>query len=83
MTTEVADRLLTVLSTLQEGGRDPQVVLTGGGFAAELYAEVARRADAYAINWTAVDFWWGDERYVSPDSPERNAVQARDALLDK
>lgn len=27
-------------------------------------------------------FWWGDERFVPADSPDRNALQAREALLD-
>ena len=27
-------------------------------------------------------FWWGDERFVPADSPDRNARQAREALLD-
>lgn len=80
---DVARRLLTLLSTLQSSGRDPQVVLTGGTFARELYEEVSRRAGEYSIDWSAVDFWWGDERYVPADSPERNALQAREALLDR
>jgi 6-phosphogluconolactonase len=29
-----------------------------------------------------VDFWWGDERFVAADSPDRNAGQARRAFLD-
>ena len=27
-------------------------------------------------------FWFGDERFVAPDSPDRNALQAREAFLD-
>jgi 6-phosphogluconolactonase len=29
-----------------------------------------------------VDVWWGDERFVAADDPERNAGQARAAFLD-
>lgn len=83
LATEVAGRLLDLLQSLQEGGREPQIALTGGGFAQALHAEVARRADQYTIDWTAIDFWWSDERFVPRASPDRNALQAREALLDR
>lgn len=81
MASEVARRFVAVLKSLQDQGRQPQVVLTGGGFASALYGEIAGQAADAAVDWTAVDFWWGDERYVAPDSPDRNAVEARSALL--
>jgi len=34
------------------------------------------------VNWSRVEVWWGDERFLERDSDERNAVQARRALLD-
>jgi 6-phosphogluconolactonase len=34
------------------------------------------------VDWTQVVVWWGDERFVAPDSPDRNARQAREAFLD-
>jgi 6-phosphogluconolactonase len=34
------------------------------------------------VDWTAVDIWWGDERFVPADDAERNEKQARQALLD-
>jgi 6-phosphogluconolactonase len=83
MAADVAQRFLAVLSALQTRGRDPQVALTGGTFARILYEQIARQAGSFAVDWTAVDFWWGDERYVAPDSPDRNAAEARTAFLDK
>src|SRR5690349_18693317 len=35
-----------------------------------------------AVDWSRVDLWWGDERFVASDDPERNERQAREALLD-
>ena len=35
-----------------------------------------------AVDWSRVDIFWGDERFVPGDDPERNEKQARDALLD-
>src|SRR5690606_3753803 len=38
--------------------------------------------DDAPVDWARVSFWWGDERFVPRDSDERNAVQARAAMLD-
>ena len=35
-----------------------------------------------AVDWAAVDLWWGDERFLPAGHPDRNETQARDALLD-
>ncbi|MGN6161046.1 MAG: 6-phosphogluconolactonase [Marmoricola sp.] len=82
LATDVATRLLELLGTLQQQGRLPQIVLTGGGFAQQLHQELARLADGYPVDWQRVDFWWGDERFVLPESPDRNAREARQSFLD-
>lgn len=82
LASEVASRFLDVLADAQAAGRTPHVALTGGTIADKIHQEIARQADASGVDWGAVDFWWGDERYVAPDSPDRNAVQARKAFLD-
>ena len=78
----VATRLLERLEEIQAAGRIPQVVLTGGTIADEVHREVARLARDSSVDWARVEFWWGDERYVAADSPDRNALQAHTALLD-
>lgn len=35
------------------------------------------------MDWSRLDLWWGDERFVPATDPERNAVQASDELLAK
>jgi 6-phosphogluconolactonase len=35
-----------------------------------------------SVDWSRVSFWWGDERFVAKNDPERNELQARQALLD-
>ena len=35
-----------------------------------------------AIDFSKVHFWWGDERFIPADDPDRNALQARTAWLD-
>jgi 6-phosphogluconolactonase len=79
---DVAERLLVVLRDAQASGRTPHVALTGGTIADTIHAAVARVAEHSAVDWRNVVLWWGDERFVAADDPERNAVQARGALLD-
>jgi 6-phosphogluconolactonase len=79
---DVASRLLTVLTAMQAEGRVPQIVLTGGSIADKIHAEVARQTPGSPVHWDQVDIWWGDERFVPRDDPQRNALQARHAMLD-
>ena len=90
----VAEQLLRTLADVQAEGRVPAVALTGGTIADKIHTAVARlvrgsaplsgaSADAVSlVDWSRVDVWWGDERFVPGDDPERNALQARRALLD-
>jgi 6-phosphogluconolactonase len=82
LATTVAGALLRLIGDRQAVGGIPQVVLTGGTIAEHIHREVARLAPDSGVDWTQVDFYWGDERYVAPDSPDRNALQARTAFLD-
>lgn len=78
----VAIALIDVLIDIQSQGRVPSVVLTGGGVGVAALAAVRDHVDSAAIDWSRVDIWWGDERYLPAGDPERNETQARAALLD-
>ncbi len=80
--TAVAGELLTRLTDAQASGHEPQVVLTGGSIAEAVHREIARLSPASEVDWTRVGVWWGDERFVAPDSEDRNARGARAAFLD-
>ena len=82
LATTVAQRLLDVLADAQAAGAVPQVALTGGTIADAIHREVARLSPASGVDWGAVELWFGDERFVEAESPERNARQAREAFLD-
>ena len=82
LATTVAAALLERLAAVQAEGRDPQIVLTGGTIARELHREVARLSPGSGVDWSRVVVWWGDERFVSTEDPERNAGQAHADLLD-
>jgi 6-phosphogluconolactonase len=79
---EVARRLLDVLAAFQATGHDPQIGLTGGTIADVLHRRLATLSPGSGVDWSRVHVWWGDERFVAPDSEDRNALQARRALLD-
>ena len=79
---DVASALLVRLEEAQARGEVPQIGLTGGSIAEAIHREVARRAADSSVDWSRVVFWWGDERFVPADSPDRNARQAREDMLD-
>jgi 6-phosphogluconolactonase len=78
----VAERLVDVLADAQAEGRTPSVALTGGTVAARIHTSLVD-ASRDRVDWSRVDIWWGDERYVPEDDPDRNAKQAAEALLDR
>jgi 6-phosphogluconolactonase len=78
----VAARLVTKLVDLQASGSTPKIVLTGGGTGIAVLEQLRASVARDAVDWGKVEFYWGDERFVPPDDPERNEKQAREALLD-
>ncbi len=78
----VAARLVTRLVDVQSSGRAAQLVLTGGGIARAVHRAVRDSPARAAVDWRAVHVWWGDERFVPSDDPDRNEGQARADLLD-
>jgi 6-phosphogluconolactonase len=77
-----AARLITRLVDLQAAGNTPKVVLTGGGVGTATLEQVRATVARDAVDWSRVEFYWGDERFLPPGDPERNETQARAALLD-
>jgi 6-phosphogluconolactonase len=56
------------------------IVLTGGGNGIGLLRYLGSHGQR--IDWSKVQLFWGDDRYVPEDDDERNDKQARAALLD-
>src|SRR5256885_3758986 len=78
----VAARLVIRLVDAQAARGVASLVLTGGRVAAKVYQAVAASPARDAVDWAHVELWWGDERVLPDRHPERNATQARAALLD-
>lgn len=77
----IAARLITKLVDVQDKHGEATVVLTGGTVGIGTLKAVADSPAAGAVDWSRVNFWWGDERFVAADSDDRNARQAHKALL--
>jgi 6-phosphogluconolactonase len=77
-----AARLLAALRAAQAARGVASVVLTGGGIGIAMLCAVAASPDRDGVDWSAVEVFWGDERFVPAGDEERNDVQAREALLD-
>ncbi|HKE51570.1 MAG TPA: 6-phosphogluconolactonase [Actinomycetes bacterium] len=78
----VAARLVTRLVDVQSAASLASVVLTGGGVGTAVLAALAGSPARDAVDWHAVEVWWGDERFLPRGHPDRNETQARAALLD-
>ncbi|NUO57014.1 MAG: 6-phosphogluconolactonase [Hamadaea sp.] len=79
----VAARLMVKLIDAQSARGSASIVLTGGRVAAAVYRAVAASPALGAVDWSRVDVWWGDERFLPAGHPDRNETQARQALLDQ
>lgn len=79
----VAARLATRIADAQAVRGHAGVVLTGGRIAAKFHAALCKSPVRQAVDWSAVDFWWGDERFLPEGHPDRNETQARDSLLSQ
>ncbi|MFC3449160.1 6-phosphogluconolactonase [Amycolatopsis speibonae] len=77
-----AARLVTRIVDVQAAKGSASVVLTGGGTGIAILRELRDSSARDAVDWSRVDVYWGDERFVPADSDERNEKQAREALLD-
>ena len=77
-----AARLVTRLVDAQASRGSASVVVTGGSVGTGVLAALAAAPARDAVDWSRVDVWWGDERFVPSGDPERNETQARAALLD-
>jgi 6-phosphogluconolactonase len=80
LATQSAERALTVLVGAQAERGEATVVLTGGSMGSAVLAALAASPRRDEVEWSRVNVWWSDERFVAEDSPERNCVQAVEAL---
>ncbi|OJX63355.1 MAG: 6-phosphogluconolactonase [Micrococcales bacterium 73-13] len=71
-------RMVQVVGEFDEAN----VVLTGGTVGIGVLETINALPERDLAPWGQIHFWWGDERWLPRDDPERNELQARRALLD-
>lgn len=77
-----AARLVATLGDAQAAKGYASLVLTGGGTGIAILRQLRDSPARDAIDWSRLDLYWGDERFVAAGDDERNEKQAREALLD-
>jgi 6-phosphogluconolactonase len=80
---ETANRFISIVADAIEDRGIARVALSGGSTpkgVCPLLLEPARRN---ALDWSAVEFFWGDERAVPPDHPESNFGAAYTLLISQ
>jgi len=68
-------------AAIQRNGRFA-VALSGGSTPRALHQRLAQPLPGTAVDWGKIVVFWGDERFVPPDSEESCFRMARETLLD-
>jgi 6-phosphogluconolactonase len=80
---QAARAWLDSLTALAGTGRAPTVALAGGRITGTFYDAVVKLATPAEVALVrGVEFFWGDERCVPPDSADSNFKLAKDRLFD-
>jgi 6-phosphogluconolactonase len=77
-----AARFVTRVVDAQSARGSAHVVLTGGTIGIRMLDAIRTSQARDAVDWRALDVWWGDERFLPAGHEDRNETQARHALLD-
>ncbi|MGM7667264.1 6-phosphogluconolactonase [Microbacterium sp. A93] len=85
-----ATELVGILAAAVRQRGEASAVLTGGGTGTGILSALAELVEADGTgagavpmpDWSRVHLWWGDERFLPTGDPDRNEVQAHEALLD-
>jgi 6-phosphogluconolactonase len=73
---DVVLRLVAALQQAQQDHGRAALALTAGGIMEQVWAALARSESARALDWSRVDVFWGDERFVPSGSADRNDAPA-------
>jgi 6-phosphogluconolactonase len=77
----LAARLMARLVEIQREFRIPQIGMTGGRIAIKAYKRLADEGARSAVDWSRVELWWSDERFVPAGHADRNDTQVLDLLV--
>jgi 6-phosphogluconolactonase len=75
----IVDDVISAFADVVVEAAPASIALSGGGTAKEAYEALATRD----LDWSGIDVWFGDERFVPVDDPDSNEGMARAVLLDR
>jgi len=75
----IVDQVLQIAESSIKTRRRFRLALTGGRSAEKLYQQLQRSTN----NFECWEFWFGDERFLPEDHPDRNSLMASQALFEK
>ena len=78
-----ADHFVATVRGAIEARGIARVALSGGGTPKQVYPLLLEPARRDAVEWSRVEFFWGDERAVPPDHPESNFGVAYGMLISQ
>lgn len=76
---QVAERFVATVSAAIDAHDRAAVALTAGSIMEKVWAALVENAQS--LDWSKVDVFWGDERFVPSDSPDRNDSPAERLLF--
>jgi 6-phosphogluconolactonase len=79
---DVAARLVATLVSALSVRPLAFLAVTGGAILEQTMSALRANPARDAVDWRRVSLWWGDERFVAADSPDRNDRAAFAALFD-
>ncbi|MCW2538612.1 MAG: pgl2 [Frankiales bacterium] len=79
---DTAARVLSTLAVAQEQHGRAALTLTAGSIMESIWHELAEAPGGGPVDWSRVDVFWGDERFVPADSADRNDGPANKILFD-
>jgi 6-phosphogluconolactonase len=77
----LAERFLNKVAKFIAARGEATIVLTGGTMGYASLAAINASPKRDSVDWSRVNFWWGDERWLPDADADRNETQAREALL--
>jgi len=80
---DVASRLVPALLRAQQQHGRAALALTAGGIMERVWTALADSATADQVDWSRVDVFWGDERFVPAGSDDRNDLPAERLLFGR
>ncbi|HLZ16338.1 MAG TPA: 6-phosphogluconolactonase [Cyclobacteriaceae bacterium] len=78
----MADFVVTIAQNAISVSGEFNIALSGGNSPKRLYEMLSSPDYNQRVEWTKVNFFFGDERYVPAHDPENNSNMARSVLFD-